>query len=205
MMKSIYTKLISMRRSLVICSSACALVACDDFGAKENNISLDVSNNILEIEEILSFAGNLELIQLDLENKRINQKDAEAQIQIIMEPLIQNGKHLQSQMLNSLSRSGEISKLSLSESISLHNLTEKELAELALLTSFSYSASIDPRIRSCLSAAVGVAAIYDLIENTAALGRVQTTIGALRLIGRRYLGWIGLGLMIADFTDCYYV
>lgn len=52
--------------------------------------------------------------------------------------------------------------------------------------------------------AVGVSAIYDLISNTAALGTVETTIGALKLIGRRYLGWIGVGLMVMDFADCYY-
>lgn len=81
-----------------------------------------------------------------------------------------------------------------------------QLAELSFIICVSYGAntSVDPTIRSCLSTAVGITAIYDLVLNTSALGAVETTIGALRLIGRRYLGWIGVGLMIMDFADCYY-
>jgi len=32
---------------------------------------------------------------------------------------------------------------------------------------------------------------------------VQTTVAALKLIGRRYLGWVGVALMVYDFLDCY--
>lgn len=62
----------------------------------------------------------------------------------------------------------------------------------------------DPTVRACLATAVGIAGIYDLVKNTASLGTVQTTVRALKLIGRRYLGWVGVALMIYDFTDCYY-
>ena len=87
---------------MVICTGACVVFACADFEVKEDNISLDLSSDILKIEEIMNFAKDLESVQSNLESKRINQKKAETQIQVIMEPLIQNGKHLQSQILNYL-------------------------------------------------------------------------------------------------------
>jgi len=61
---------------------------------------------------------------------------------------------------------------------------------------------MDPRIRNCVSTALGIGAIRDLVMNTAALGTVETTMAAIRLIGRRYIGWIGVAWMVMDFVDC---
>lgn len=61
-----------------------------------------------------------------------------------------------------------------------------------------------PRVSSSASAALGIAGIRELWTNTIALGTVETAVEALKLIGRRYLGNIGIALMIYDFADCFY-
>lgn len=60
----------------------------------------------------------------------------------------------------------------------------------------------NPRIRNCLGVALGIVGFRDLLLNTRKLGSVTTAIRALKLIGRRYLGWIGVALMVYDFVDC---
>jgi hypothetical protein len=52
------------------------------------------------------------------------------------------------------------------------------------------------------SFAMGYAGIKELYVNTLAIGTVETTMCALRLLGRRYLGWIGVAIMLYDFQDC---
>lgn len=129
--------------------------------------------------------------QKEISTKRIDSRTAEEEMQVLLEPLVNNGEELHSEMINYLEESGEFDNLTPAEQAELLNLDEKQLAELSFAMSTAYDPQMmrmDPRIRACLSAAVGITAIYDLISNTAALGTVETTIGALRLIGRRYLG-----------------
>jgi hypothetical protein len=54
--------------------------------------------------------------------------------------------------------------------------------------------------RNCASYALGIRGIRSLDTNTLALGTVETMIGALKLIGKRYQGYIGIALMMYDFT-----
>jgi hypothetical protein len=55
----------------------------------------------------------------------------------------------------------------------------------------------------CLSAAVGLTMIQEL--STAGLSRAMSTGSAIKIIkavGKRYLGWVGVALMIHDFVNC---
>ncbi|WP_460518474.1 hypothetical protein [Cyclobacterium sediminis] len=122
-----------------------------------------------------------------------------------MNPLIKNGRNLHNKLINKLDRNGDLNKMSTEEIRAIKDFSDQQLAELSFAINYSnYNFSIDPRIRSCLNTAIGITGMYDLMRNTRALGSVQTTVKALRLVGRRALGWIGVGLMILDFTDCYY-
>jgi hypothetical protein len=122
-----------------------------------------------------------------------------------LNPLIENGKNLHDKIISNLTRSGELNKFSAYEIREIEDFSDQQLAELSFAINYAnYDFSIDPRIRSCLNTAIGIVGMYDLMRNTRALGSVQTTVKALRLVGRRALGWIGVGLMILDFTDCYY-
>lgn len=63
-------------------------------------------------------------------------------------------------------------------------------------------------VLSCFGVALGVVGIYDLIQNTSSLatfGEAATRKEMLRLVGklgRRFLGWIGVAILIKDFGDC---
>ena len=187
--------------------SSSLLISCsNDENTSNNSDKLDLSKKVLKFDEIKLISQKVSKYQKEIVTKRIDARTAEEEMQELLEPLVENGEDLHSEMITFLQENGEFDNMTLEEQNELMNLDEQQLAELSFVMSNAYDAriSIDPRIRACLSAAIGVTAIYDLISNTAALGTVETTIGALRLIGRRYLGWIGVGLMIMDFADCYY-
>ncbi|MDN3689467.1 hypothetical protein [Cyclobacterium jeungdonense] len=88
------------------------------------------------------------------------------------------------------------------------DLSEDILDELSFLMSQAQNGnrnvSIDPQVMACLGVASGVVGVYDLIQNTSALGSVTSITKALKLLGRRAMGWVGVGIMIVDFTTCYY-
>lgn len=178
----------------------------DDRGNLNEN-KLDLSKKVLKFDEVKLISQRISEYQKEVSTKRIDSRTAELEMQVLLEPFVNNGEILHTEMINYLEDSGEFDNLTPAEQAELLNLDEKQLAELSFAMSTAYDPQMmrmDPRIRACLSAAIGITAIYDLISNTAALGTVETTIGALRLIGRRYLGWIGVGLMVMDFADCYY-
>ncbi len=122
--------------------------------------------------------------------------------QNLMKPVIENGKMLHNEILSIVKGSKEWNDLSKEEQESFINYTDENFVGLSLAYSTSSYARFAPRVESCLAVAVGAVAIYDLIMNTAALGTVQTLIGAIRLIGRSYLGWLGVAAMIWEFSDC---
>ncbi|WP_339926132.1 hypothetical protein [uncultured Cyclobacterium sp.] len=161
--------------------------------------------DLLSHKELKNIIGNIAEIQYEFENGRISADILEKEIKNSLDPLIKNGRNLHSKFLNNLARSGDLNKMSTHEIREIEDFSDQQLAELSFAINYSnYNFSIDPRIRSCLNTALGITGMYDLMRNTRALGSVQTTVKALRLVGRRALGWVGIGLMILDFTDCYY-
>jgi hypothetical protein len=131
----------------------------------------------------------------------------EENYELILEPLVENGRELHTEMIAFLQEDIEFQNLSALEKEALLHLDDTQLAELSFVYSQTYELnerrmSMDPRIRNCVSTAIGIGAIRDLILNSAALGTVGTTVGAIKLIGRRYLGWIGVAWMVMDFVDC---
>ncbi len=70
----------------------------------------------------------------------------------------------------------------------------------------NYSLKGDPL--DCMAVAIGVKGVYDLIRNTktlATFGEAATRKQVLRLVrklGSRFLGWMGVALLIRDFGDC---
>ncbi len=64
---------------------------------------------------------------------------------------------------------------------------------------------IDPNaIQDCLSFATGYSAIREVLNLSSLNAAVisQSAVKILKTVGRRYLGWIGVALMVADFYDC---
>jgi len=76
-------------------------------------------------------------------------------MQVLLEPLVNNGEELHSQMINYLEQSGEFDNLTPAEQAELLNLDEVQFAELSFALSTAYNPqmmSMDPRIRACVSA-----------------------------------------------------
>ncbi len=138
--------------------------------------------------------------------KSTNRINTENEMQVILQPLIANGELIHNAMINEITATDEFQNLTLAEQQEITNLTEDQLVELSFIVNFQYqSDSVDwDRVRSCASFALGISGIRSLYTNTLALGTVETMIGALKLIGKRYLGYVGVALMIYDFADCVY-
>lgn len=180
--------------------------------------SEDDSYNIDEEFSINKFAlsesqlNNIRKQIIDIQQIRavskMSQKQLNYEAENILKPMVDNGREIHNEMLTFLERNGELDKLTESEINEISNLTDEQLIELSFVTYNQYQytkSSIDwGRVRSCASLALGIQGIRSLYTNTLALGTVETMIGALKLIGKRYLGYIGIALMIYDFADCLY-
>ena len=126
----------------------------------------------------------------------------EQELEIALRPLVETGEVIHFEMVRYLEESGELYNL---PEIERQQITNFDDAQLAALSFTIHAQAYTPdwnQVRSCASAALGIAGIHELYVNTLALGTVKTTMGALKLLGRRYLGWIGIALMVYDFQDC---
>jgi hypothetical protein len=170
------------------------LMSKDKFDAITQNVSRLVQRNAeisLATKKMSSLAPS---------NKLMNYNEQE--FAIALRPLVESGKVIHFEMIRYLQESGELSNLSYIDRQQITNLDDSQLAALSFTI---HTQAYNPdwaQVRSCASAALGLAGINELWTNTLALGKVETTMGALRLLGRRYLGWLGVALMIYDFQDC---
>jgi hypothetical protein len=187
--------------SIVFASSL--VVSCSN----ENDVNpdepkLDLSSKVLKYNELKLISQKVNKYKQEVTIKSIDARTAEVEMKELLNPLVENGEVLHSEMINFLKETGDFNNLSPTEQNEFLNLDKEQLAELSFTISSSYSVQMDPRIRNCVSTAIGIGAIRDLVANTAALGTVETTMAAIRLIGRRYIGWIGVAWMVMDFVDC---
>ena len=158
-------------------------------------------------QNLLLIGNNLKRYKTQSNIAKNGVANIEENYELILEPLVENGRELHTEMIAFLQEDIEFQNLSTLEKEALLHLDDTQLAELSFVYSQTYELnerrmSMDPRIRNCVSTAIGIGAIRDLILNSAALGTVGTTVGAIKLIGRRYLGWIGVAWMVMDFVDC---
>jgi len=141
--------------------------------------------------------------------------DDVAEVQIILEPLIQNGRELHTEIISKITSSEDWLLLTATEKNAILYMTNDQLGELALIYSTVNLAEwqTEPAqeelridlgtVRSCLSGALGLGDLYYLVvENPKALLSARGAIKILKHVGLRYLGVIGLGLAVWDFVDC---
>lgn len=129
----------------------------------------------------------------------------------IVTPLIESGNQIYSEIINQVIAAAEWQELSEEEKTMILNFDDGQKAELAMLftdiptTLQASSMKMGPlgeTIRYCVSAAIGVTAMKELITQTGQLMTVKTAIQGLKIIGKRYLSYVGIAWMIWDFTDC---
>lgn len=126
----------------------------------------------------------------------------------IIQPLVDNGQQIHSKLVSFLSTTEEWSNLTADEQGSILFYNDVQYAQLGLI----YSATDEnfrggmyeiSSIRDCLSAALGLGELYYLtVANPRALMTVSGALKILKLVGLRYLSYLGLALAILDFLDC---
>lgn len=143
----------------------------------------------------------------------------ESEISEDLIPIQNQGKIIHQEILNHVIDTPEWNSLSEEDRNAILNYDDQQFSQLALVFTEDVTAissisegRIDPRIRTCVSSALGITALYSLYQNTMALGAFSiagasmTTgeaIYLVGLIGKRYLGWIGVAWMVMDFVDCW--
>jgi hypothetical protein len=140
----------------------------------------------------------------------------EAEIQNVISPIVENGRQIYNELIPQIVNSLEWNQLSYEDKSAILNISEdSQFCDIALFyaeTGIEYqnlspdeiiavNMSVD-RIKDCVGVAIGVTAISDLLEQTGALMTKQTVIKSLKIIGRRYLSYIGIAWMLWDFVDC---
>lgn len=171
-----------------------------------NPENFDLSSKVLKFEEIEKIAVEVSGIQNRLSTSRVDEATAEAEIREAMLPLIENGQTLHNVIINQIDFSDPSLELTVDEINHIDNMSEQELAQLSLIFSTAYNnkiagADID-MVMNCLGAALGINEVYGLINNTAQLATVEGTKKLVKLIIRRYVGWIGVAVAVYSFSNC---
>lgn len=158
--------------------------------------------------DTLDLSGSLHLFSDSLETQ--------------LAPLIQNGKAIHAEMLQQIQNSPEWQLLTEEEKLEITDFEDGNYAQLALSLNDGQGLvlptldagvqTIDPAlaqqfkpvdaIRSCVAVALGISSIQALITNTTSLMTAQSAIQILKIVGKRYLSYIGVAWMIWDFTSC---
>ena len=200
MKKTFYWSILML---IVVGFSSCNNDEC----VETEKVETEMNESLLNLETSLS-QSDYEQLSANLStivNTRASINDEQACKNALL-PLIKDGELIQKQILEQLSSEGSQKEINdyftdLSEeqlatlSFLVYNINEMQNSEEVNTRAVSMS-----RVRDCLSFALGISMIKEIgLEGciTAATARQ-----ALIAVGKRYLGYIGLALMIADFADC---
>jgi hypothetical protein len=155
-----------------------------------------ISNVLKSKEATISQNNNSE------RNVRRLTKLDDQELHSIIEPLVINGRELQTELLTIISNSTEWQQLPESQQLEIINLSDEQLADLALTYGAVTYGSVGDAIKDCVSTALGIRGIQHLAKSLVTGPSVSTAIGILKWIGGRYLSYIGVAWMIWDFVDC---
>lgn len=127
-----------------------------------------------------------------------------------LQTMLNDGILIRSQILQGLKNAGKdndtdyefFKNMSDTELVSLSFLVYNLNVIKALNTGVEADYLSWGKVKDCLGFAVGIAGLKDLsLKGVLTATTLRSTIIA---IGKRYLGYIGLVLMISDFYDCFY-
>lgn len=130
----------------------------------------------------------------------------ESEAQTMLEPFIEDGRNLRQSLLSQIDVLGTKSGFASQDIYTIENMTDDELALFSFVIyginqDFVNSrATLSSRALSCLEVATGISAIRGI--GVSGLVNAKTVTQVLRALGSRYLGYIGVGLMICSFADC---
>ncbi|MCL2682268.1 MAG: hypothetical protein FWE63_02125 [Bacteroidales bacterium] len=139
-----------------------------------------------------------EEVQIVLSRKDLGLNEQENELRRILEPQINLGKELHTEILAIIEADPTIS-LTEAEYSEILDLMEEHFAELAVLVAIIADDPYRGSVMTCLGLAVGILQLGEFLAGTIT---AQTAIAIIKQVGKRYLGWIGLGIMIYEFVTC---
>lgn len=159
-----------------------------------------------------SIANEISKLNLPSNNLKSISKNDEAQIEKIITPLINNGEQLFSEIITQLKETKEWKELTENEKADILNMSSEQKAQLSLFF-MSYSSENKSQTLkatelrkskavSCLASALGITAINDIVSGIGALMTAEKGLQVLKIMGKRYLGYIGLAIAVYEFVDC---
>jgi len=159
--------------------------------------TLDLSGKILTTEQLSLMADKLSQLQEKVLLKSCDTVATEAEAQAIMEPMYESGYAIYQELIANPAVAPE-------DLTGLENVTYQQLVELSITATAAYASGITPeKLITCAEAALGIAAIREIMVTTGALMTVQGTLALLKVLGRRYcFGYIGLAISIYEFVSC---
>ena len=196
-----------------------ALSSCknEEVTNNEKITKIELKTQPLSINDVVLIAdriGELNLVNSNFNGDRIPQKSKEEEeLQKIITPLIENGERLYQELIGQLIKTDEWKNLSENEKSEILNLSDTQKAQLSLIFinipshNNSQMQKIAPILKSniavsCIASALGISAINDIISGTAGLMTVESGLQLLKVMGKRYLGYIGLAIAVYEFVEC---
>lgn len=140
-----------------------------------------------------------------------------------MQPLVKVGKDARQASLEMVKAQPLQCEVTQEEIQMLETLTDEELAGVGLMLSVLCADNNDVNILTedalmqsvyiqCLFSAIGITDVIDILKDGGSIGAIiggtrglinAKTMGkVLKALGIRYLGWIGVGIMIYDYVSC---
>ena len=96
--------------------SSSLLISCsNDENTSNNSDKLDLSKKVLKFDEIKLISQKVSKYQKEIVTKRIDARTAEEEMQELLEPLVENGEDLHSEMITFLQENGEFDNMTLEE------------------------------------------------------------------------------------------
>jgi hypothetical protein len=183
---------------------------CNKIEAPEKKVeNIQLKTKAIELETIYQIANKLKergLLASKNENMSLSSNSQfipsiflELQIIDIMEPLVNNGRQIQQELILAVSNTREWEALGENGQSELENMSSQQLVSLAILYS---SVNLEDAIHDCVGLALGVAGIRGLIRNIMTGPTIGSAIGILKWVGKRYLSYVGIAWMVWDFTSC---
>jgi hypothetical protein len=207
-MKKILLSVLTMSTLLFF---ACNRSSIDEpkFQLKTKPLSIETLKSISQELKDKGFVNNRNLnaenssIKLNAKNSSIKtESNSNAEIIEILQPLIDNGRNLHTELISFVQNSQEWQAMTLVERNEIIHMSDEQLADLSLIYSGVKAQSIADAIHDCVGLALGVAGLRSIAMNLVSQPTVWATMEILKWVGKRYLGYIGVGIMLWDFADC---
>jgi len=133
----------------------------------------------------------------------MNEKEAKA----ILKPFTEDGRTLHQSLLTQIDLTNPEYDLSAEDIKQIKNSGDDVLAAFSFLMyemgqqSTANRSISGSKFVSCLGAATGISSIAE-IADVSGLVSAKTALQLLKVIGKRYLGYIGLAIAVYSFVDC---